>query len=184
MSLQCAFNLSFVRGTPRVVAGAVFTLLVIVPGSEAVAQRATSSKTQVKRPKCEATSQESRREFDGRDLIADLQGRIAGLNIAERDAAAGGSWGMSIRGRNSIRGNLQPLVFVDHVRVSTLTEAGPLLSFLNPSDIARIDVLRGPAATTLYGTDAASGVIHIFTKRGSGRESTDSEPRVGCPAIP
>src|SRR5690606_34965438 len=77
-----------------------------------------------------------------------------------------------------------PLIYVDGVRVrseqyrtlnpvnlgqqyGTFATPTPLQD-INPADIARIEVIKGAAATTLYGTEAASGVIQIFTKRGTG----------------
>ena len=184
MLIHHAFGSPLVSGTPRILSTALFVLLAFARATEVHAQDGTVSQSQANRPKCEATSKESRRQFNGHSLVAELQGRIAGMSISEGDATSGSSWGVSFRGRNSIRPNQQPLVFVDHVRVTTLDEAGPLLGFVNPSEIVRIDVLRGPAATTLHGTDASGGVIHIFTKRGSGDESTSSASGSGCPAIP
>jgi outer membrane receptor for ferrienterochelin and colicin len=184
MLIDYAFGSLLVSGTPRILSTALLLLLAFARANETHAQDVTASQSQASRPKCEATSKESRRQFDGNTLVRELQGRIAGMNISEGDATSGSSWGVSIRGRNSIRPNQQPLVFVDYVRVTTLAEAGPLLGFVNPSEIVRIEVLRGPAATTMHGMDAAGGVIHIFTKRGSGDESTSSASGSGCPAIP
>jgi TonB-dependent SusC/RagA subfamily outer membrane receptor len=60
-----------------------------------------------------------------------------------------------------------PLVFVDGVKVTRATRDAPsVLDQLSPPDVSRIDVLRGPAATALYGTDASSGVVLIYTRRG------------------
>ena len=81
----------------------------------------------------------------------------------------------------------QPLVYIDGVRIRSdglaLNHAvgqhvafgpkdvmGPL-NDINPSDIERIEIVKGPAATALYGTEAAGGVIQIFTKRGSGGDA-------------
>src|SRR5690606_21923228 len=77
----------------------------------------------------------------------------------------------------------QPILYVDGVRVRregyarnvpptgsglrSNNDIASALNNLNPSDIERIEVVKGAAATTLYGTDAAAGVIQIFTKRGS-----------------
>lgn len=76
----------------------------------------------------------------------------------------------------------QPLIYIDGVRVrseaypknrfplgyagsSDNTQYSPL-NDINPADIERVEIVKGPAATTLYGTEAAAGVIQIFTKRG------------------
>ncbi len=111
-----------------------------------------------------------------------LQGRVTGATILQSSAAAGGGAQIRLRGNVSVAQSNQPLLYVDGVRVrsdgfaknvppvgysgrSGNDLASPLNS-INPDDIERIEVIKGSAATTLYGTEAASGVIQIFTKRG------------------
>src|SRR5690606_33018202 len=82
-----------------------------------------------------------------------------------------------IRGSNSFSLSNQPLLFVDGVRVDNAQATGPAvqafgssvisrINDFNPDDIESIEVIKGPAAATLYGTEASNGVIHIITKRG------------------
>ena len=81
---------------------------------------------------------------------------------------------MFIRGPSSVFLNNEPLVFVDGVRVNSTPRAllslggqqGNPLENLNPDDIASMEIVKGPAASTLYGADASAGVINILTKRG------------------
>lgn len=112
-----------------------------------------------------------------------LQGRIAGASVQLSTGSAGSGSSIRLRGNSSIALSNQPLIYVDGVRMrsdeypknvppsgSSLrgpnVNASPL-NDINPEDIDRIEVIKGAAATTLYGTEAASGVIQIFTKHGS-----------------
>ena len=78
-----------------------------------------------------------------------------------------------IRGTNSISLNNEPLIYVDGVRVDNETGRGftwgatSRLNDIDPNSIESIEVIKGPAAATLYGTEASNGVIQIFTKRGT-----------------
>lgn len=112
-----------------------------------------------------------------------LQARATGLSITEAAGMAGSGSMIRLRGNVSVAMSNQPLVYVDGVRVrsdaypknvpptgytgrSGNVKASPL-NDLNPNDIERIEIIKGAAATTLYGTEAAAGVIQIFTKRGT-----------------
>lgn len=104
-----------------------------------------------------------------------LQGRAAGVQIADTDGQVGAGSEIRIRGNSSVTQGNRPLIYIDGVRMETsqLTNsdeaaATPMaLDAINPADIDRIEIVKGPAATTLYGTEAAGGVIQIFTKRGA-----------------
>ncbi|MEM7416281.1 MAG: TonB-dependent receptor, partial [Gemmatimonadota bacterium] len=104
-----------------------------------------------------------------------LQGRAAGVQIADTDGQVGAGSEIRIRGNSSVTQGNRPLIYIDGVRMETNTltlsdeaAATPMaLDAINPSDIDRIEIVKGPAATTLYGTEAAGGVIQIFTKRGA-----------------
>jgi TonB-dependent SusC/RagA subfamily outer membrane receptor len=99
-----------------------------------------------------------------------LQGRIPGL-VANSLGEVGASSPIRIRGTVSLTQRNNPLVYVDGVRVISGQErfasvtTSPL-DHINPANIERIEVLKGAAAATLYGTEASSGVIQIFTKKG------------------
>jgi TonB-dependent SusC/RagA subfamily outer membrane receptor len=119
----------------------------------------------------------------GRDVEALLSARVAGAVITESSGSAGSGQFIKLRGINSIAMTNQPLLYVDGIRVrselypknfprgdrnnrSGNVTASPL-SDINPEDIERIEVIKGSAATALYGTEASAGVIQIFTKRGT-----------------
>lgn len=108
-----------------------------------------------------------------------LQGKVAGLQISSGSGSMGGSSKILIRGVNSISGNNQPLFVIDGVPVegtdfnSTETarggggyDYGNLVQDINPDDIENISVLKGAAASALYGSRANNGVIMITTKKG------------------
>jgi TonB-dependent SusC/RagA subfamily outer membrane receptor len=79
-----------------------------------------------------------------------------------------------IRGMSTMDLNSNPLVYVDGIRVEGGAD-GQAISRLNdfsPEDIERIEIIKGPAAATLYGTEASNGVIQIITKKGRSGEAT------------
>jgi len=107
-----------------------------------------------------------------------LQGKVAGAQITQNSGSPGGG-GISVRlrGTNSFISGSDPLYIVDGVIVDNssgqLTDLGirsnpqNRLADINPSDIERVEVIRGAAAAALYGSRANNGVVQIFTKRGS-----------------
>jgi len=112
-----------------------------------------------------------------------LQSRTPGLVINESAGMTGAGAQIRLRGSVSVSQSNQPLIYIDGIRVksdaykknvppadfsgrSGNVTASPLAD-INPEDIERIEVIKGAAATTLYGTEAAAGVIQIFTRRGA-----------------
>jgi hypothetical protein len=101
-----------------------------------------------------------------------LQGLVPGVSQTVTSGDVGASASIRIRGVRSLR-STPPLFFVDGVLVGSAGFRGPqgtgrVLAFLdniNPKDLDRIEILHAAEATTLYGTNAAGGVILIFTKR-------------------
>jgi TonB-dependent SusC/RagA subfamily outer membrane receptor len=89
-----------------------------------------------------------------------LAGRFPGVTVVRTRS---GGFSVRIRGAGTILGNKEPLYVVDGVRVETTPGRG--LDWLNPADIERIDVLKNPAETSIYGLRGANGVIVITTKR-------------------
>ncbi len=117
-----------------------------------------------------------------------LEGKVAGLQISSGAGSMGGSSKILIRGVNSLSGNNQPLFVVDGVPIegtdynSTNTarggggyDYGNLIQDINPDDIDNISVLKGAAATALYGSRASNGVIMITTKRAKGATGLNVE---------
>ena len=108
------------------------------------------------------------------DVVDALAGRVAGVTVNRASGAAGAGTYIEIRGASSITGNNQPLFVVDGVPIDNsggysgvagVDESNRAID-LNPDDIASITVLKGGAATALYGLRAANGVIIITTKKG------------------
>ncbi len=113
------------------------------------------------------------------NFINALSGRVSGVQI-RRTTNMGGSTNVNIRGIHSLQGDNQALFVIDGVPVNnrnTNTRAqeqasigydfGNAATDLNPEDIESVNVLKGAAATALYGSRAANGVIMITTKNGS-----------------
>lgn len=117
------------------------------------------------------------------NIVNALSGKIAGAQIGSQGGAPGQGASIVIRGINSIDPNAdnQPLFIVDGVPISndTYTTGGGALtgmtnrsSDINMEDIESLNVLKGGAATALYGVRAANGAIIITTKRGKGGTTT------------
>ena len=101
-----------------------------------------------------------------------LQGREPGVLVTQTGGMAGEGSTIRIRGSSSLSQSNEPIVYVDGVRVDNSAGyggvgAGNRLNDINPESIARVEVLKGAAAATLYGTEASNGVIQIFTKQGA-----------------
>ena len=110
--------------------------------------------------------------------------RAPGVVIAPGTGRLGSGPAIQIRGRSSIGLDNSPLLYIDGVRVNNATAAGPVapsgrlggqasnvagrLNDISPEDIESIEIIKGPAAATIYGTEAANGVIQVITKRGAG----------------
>ncbi|HUP01341.1 MAG TPA: SusC/RagA family TonB-linked outer membrane protein [Gemmatimonadota bacterium] len=107
-----------------------------------------------------------------------IQGRAAGAVVLPSAGTVGSGTSIRLRGLSSITQSNEPLLYVDGVRVDNDPEANSPIGFtvggqgpsrLNdivPENIESIEIIKGPAAATLYGTEAAAGVIHIITKKG------------------
>ena len=110
-----------------------------------------------------------------------LNGRAAGVTLLQSNGTVGGGARVRIRGISSASLSNDPLVIIDGVRVeqgspninpSTVGQTGigggrpSFLNNINPEEIENIEVVKGPSAATLYGTQSANGVIVITTKRG------------------
>ena len=104
-----------------------------------------------------------------------LTGRSPGVQFSRSSGNVGAGAGISIRGIGSFSLRSDPLIYVDGVRVNNDSQSGPMiadsrevnpLDDFNPQDIESIEIIKGPAAATLYGTEASAGVIQIITKRG------------------
>lgn len=112
------------------------------------------------------------------NLVQNLSGRVAGLDIKQTNTL-GGSTNAVIRGNKSLVGSSQALFVIDGVIYNSGTtntanqqtgrggyDYGNAAGDINPDDVASITVLKGAAASALYGSDGANGVILITTKKG------------------
>jgi outer membrane receptor protein involved in Fe transport len=110
------------------------------------------------------------------DLQQVLVTRVAGLVILPMQGMVGTGGVTRIRGVSSLFLSNEPLVYIDGVRVDNNAHAGPSvrggrqvvrINDLPPEDIESVEVIKGPAAATLYGTEASRGVIQVLTQRGA-----------------
>ena len=107
-------------------------------------------------------------------LLSLLQGRAPDVQVLESSGSVGTAPTVTIRGSGSFLLDDTPIIYVDGTRISNDLRSGPdvggqttsRLSDLNLDDIESIEIVSGPSAATLYGTEAAAGVIRITTKRG------------------
>ncbi len=99
-----------------------------------------------------------------------LAGRAAGVQVTSANGVPGGAIQIRIRGIGSISAGSDPLYVVDGVQLNatnnaSFTSSNPL-AFLNPNDIESIEILKDAAAASIYGSQAANGVVLVTTKRG------------------
>jgi TonB-linked SusC/RagA family outer membrane protein len=118
-----------------------------------------------------------------------LQGRASGINVTSNSGSVGTSATIRIRGAGSLSANTQPVIYIDGIRMQAgvqrsfdnsgaTVQATSALDAIDPNDIESMEVIKGPAAATLYGADAASGVIQIITKKGRmGQQSAEWNAR-------
>src|SRR6267378_3404831 len=115
-------------------------------------------------------------ENQGTATLADaLSGKGVGVQVLQSGGTVGTGTRIRIRGQTSLSLSNEPVYYVDGVRVEsgdvslsvgTGGQAPSRINDINPQDIANVEVVKGPAASTLYGTKAANGVIRITTKHG------------------
>lgn len=118
------------------------------------------------------------------NVLATMQGRMAGVNVVQETGIAGGGFRVNVRGVNSLReGANNPLYIIDGVPYSTdaisdlqtspsIPGNGNPLASINPEDIASIEVLKDADATAIYGSRGANGVVLITTKKGKSGKTT------------
>lgn len=126
-----------------------------------------------------------------------LQGRAPGVQVTQNSGAPGGAVSIRIRGGNSISSSNEPLYVIDGFPVSgaVVSPSGPgfganqsngmnALAGLNPNDIESLEVLKDAAATSIYGSRGANGVVLITTKRGkSGKTKVEIESYYGMQSV-
>jgi TonB-linked SusC/RagA family outer membrane protein len=106
-----------------------------------------------------------------------LQGQATGLSISATGGQPGAATKINIRGISSVSGSSQPLIVIDGFPISDVSTSGggnleafsgqiSPFAFVNPDDVATIEVLKDASATAIYGNRGANGVIMITTKKG------------------
>lgn len=120
---------------------------------------------------------EDLREIRENNIANALAGKVAGVIVSKPASGPGGSSRVIIRGASSLGEDSQPLYVVDGVPIDNTTQGsagmwggtdgGDGIGSLNPDDIEKMSVLKGPAAAALYGTRAKNGAILITTKKAS-----------------
>ncbi len=104
-----------------------------------------------------------------------LQGKAPGLTLMPGSGVVGSAANFRLRGSGSLSVSNSPTIYIDGIRVSTRSQGNyaerfgqstTALDAINPADIESIEIIKGPAAATLYGAEAAAGVIQILTKSG------------------
>lgn len=138
-----------------------------------------------------------------KDVMSALGTQVPGMAIQSSGGAIGAGGVFRVRGASSMVLNSAPILYIDGVRVNNAQGGGVPNNFgssgpggdarftpsrindINPDDIESIEVVKGPAAATLYGTEASNGVIQITTKKGkAGRPRVEYTTRVGGNWIP
>ena len=110
------------------------------------------------------------------NLFGALEGRVAGLSIGSQSGEPGSGYQIRVRGSNSVNASNSPLIVVDGIQMDIDAESSTgsefdntgtdPLAFLNPNDIASIEVLKDASAVAIYGARGSNGVILITTKSG------------------
>ena len=98
-----------------------------------------------------------------------LSGRVSGVNVSSNSGRPGGRANIRIRGASSLSVSNNPLYVIDGVILNAvdLKNGSSPIDYINPSDIASIEVLKDASSTAIYGARGANGVIMVTTKRGS-----------------
>lgn len=124
--------------------------------------------TQVKREQTSSTSRVKGAEVQNTpvpDMLAAIQGRAAGVFVEAQNGKVGEGIKVRVRGATSINGSNEPLYVVDGVPLTGGTFGSPTAD-LNFNDVETFDILKDAAATAIYGSRGANGVVQITTKKG------------------
>jgi TonB-linked SusC/RagA family outer membrane protein len=177
---QATLQFSFVGFSPQEIAVGTQTVINItlvesMRAIDEVVVTALGIKRQVKALSYSATEVKGDdfRKAPDINLMNSLQGKIAGVDINIGGTGAAGSSRVTIRGNTSISRDNNPLYVIDGVPITRASSSiggrdlGDALTTLNPNDIETMSILKGAAATALYGSRASNGVILITTKSGT-----------------
>ncbi len=158
---------------------------VVVVGYGTARRRDVTGATQSVRPK----------DFNKGVIISPdqaIQGKAAGVMVISNSGQPGGATTVRIRGTSSIRSGNSPLYVIDGVPLSgSSARPNPIstgigatpntnpINFVNPADIASVEILKDASATAIYGSRGANGVILITTKKGTSSGTPNVEANIG-----
>src|SRR5918999_2427302 len=126
-----------------------------------------------------------------------IHSRAPGVTVTPGSGRIGAGPTIQIRGRSSLSLSTEPIIYIDGIRVNNAVNQGPpgatalslgtqnsqtasRLNDIDPESIESIEIIKGPAAATIYGTEAANGVVQIITKKGaSGRPQWSAKVEQG-----
>ena len=129
---------------------------------ETVVTGTSAATSQVKTPfAVSVVDNQQIKEVPASSPVGALEGKVAGAAVITTNGEPGSAPAIRLRSATSLTGTQDPLIIVD----GTITRLS--MADINSEDIERIEVIKGAAASSLYGSDAANGVIQIFTKRGA-----------------
>ena len=142
---------------------------VVVTG---IASEKSIGNTEVSVSRVDASELSETNSFS--DMGQLLYGKVAGVDIRKASGNVGGGWRFDVRAGGGLNGSEQPVIYVDGIRIEnaeynsgfTGGQGFSTLADLNPEDIESIEVLKGPAGATSYGTNGSNGVVIITTKKG------------------
>ncbi|MGH9888535.1 MAG: TonB-dependent receptor plug domain-containing protein, partial [bacterium] len=148
-------------------ATADFTLQVSPLRLDEVVVTGSGQATEVKRLGNTVSVIAAPKDMPVSDISSFLTAREPGLTAVTSAGLTGTGSRIRIRGNASLTQSNEPVVFVDGIRINSGGGQTSRLDDIDPASIERIEVLKGAAAATLYGTEASNGVIQVFTKKGS-----------------
>ncbi len=174
----------------------VFNLEELVVTGQATAVERRSATTSIA-----YVSGEDIQNVPAPSVLNALSGKISGVNLQTNSGAPGGGIQMQVRGNSTLLGGFDPLYVVDGIIYSNASipsgrgfanaaasveqeaDAVNRIADLNPADIESIEVLKGAAASSIYGSKASNGVVVITTKRGqAGAPRVNLTQRIGIAA--
>ena len=149
---------------------------VVVTG---IASERSIGNTEVSVSRVDASELSETNSFS--DMSQLLYGKVAGVDIRKSSGNVGGGWRFDVRAGGGLNGSEQPVIYLDGIRIDnaeyntsfTGGQGFSTLADLNPEDIESIEVLKGPAGATSYGTNGSNGVVIITTKKGRGLDRKD-----------
>ncbi len=157
---------------------------IVVTG---IASKTSKSVAEVAISRIKADELTEKQSFQ--DVSQLLSGKVAGVRVENTSGGPGSGTRFNVRSGGGLNGNGQPLIIIDGIRMENFEVGGDrsgfgsgvngagysTLSEINPEDIDKIEVLKGPAAAASYGTNGSNGVVLITTKKGKLKPGKDGK---------